>query len=346
MSNATLVNANGTDTVQGNVGNIQLAGNQQTVQLGDSYLANSSANNENGNFVFNETNPAQAGNANIVGGAHVTLANGGNIGAVSLATGNSGADGETILNVVSQDPAAETNITSISAGTNTLVNISAITNVAQNVNADAMQVDAALTVTGNVDLTGDLTDSFDTTGAANGALTAANLSVDGVTAYHGNLDIAGNADFAGETYLSGNNKFTTRVTFDAYTELDHGTTDAGRVVLNGANSELNIIGDAVLNAQVIDATAGQTIYVGEESSAEVGYTGDEPWESSTGYLFAERVDLNGATIMADPAFGKAASMVGIGQLGDTAAITTGNDAGTLNGNCLAQFHYGYRCQRH
>ena len=335
MSNATLVNANGTDTIQGNVGNIELEGNQQTVNLGDVYLANSSSNNENGNFVFNETNPAQAGNANIVGGAHVTLANGGNIGAVSLATGNSGADGETIFNVVSQDPAAETNITSISAGTNTLVNISAITNVAQNVNADAMQVDSALNVTGNVDLTGDLTDSFDTTGAANGTLTAANLSVDGVTAYHGNLDIAGNADFAGETYLSGNNKFTTRVTFDAYTELDHGTTDAGRVVLNDANSELNIIGDAVLNAQVIDATAGQTIYVGEESSAEVGYTGDEPWESSTGYLFAERVDLNGATIMADPAFGKAASMVGIGQLGDTAAITTGNDAGTLEGNVIA-----------
>ena len=335
MSNATLVNANGTDTVQGNVGNIQLAGNQQTVQLGDSYLANSSANNENGNFVFNETNPAQAGNANIVGGAHVTLANGGNIGAVSLATGNSGADGETILNVVSQDPAAETNITSISAGDNSVVNISATTNVAQQVNADDLQVDAALTVTGNVDLTGDLTDSFDTTGAANGALTAANLSVDGVTAYHGNLDIAGNADFAGETYLSGNNKFATRVTFDAYTELDHGTTDAGRVVLNGTNSELNIIGDAVLNAQVIDAAAGQTIFVGEESSTEVGHTGEDTWESSTGYLFAERVDLNGATIMADPAYGKAASMVGIGQLGDTAAITTGNDAGTLNGNVIA-----------
>ena len=335
MSNATLVNANGTDTVQGNVGNIQLAGNQQTVQLGDSYLANSSANNENGNFVFNETNPAQAGNANIVGGAHVTLANGGNIGAVSLATGNSGADGETIFNVVSQDPAAETNITSISAGTNTLVNISAITNVAQNVNADAMQVDSALNVTGNVDLTGDLTDSFDTTGAANGTLTAANLSVDGETAYHGNLDIAGNADFADETYLGGNNKFTTRVTFGADTELDHGTTEAGRVVLNGADSDLNIIGDAVLNAQVVDAASGQTIHVGEESSTDVGYTGDEPWDSSAGYFFAERVDLNGATIMADPAFGKAASMVGIGQLGDTAAITTGNDAGTLKGQVIA-----------
>ena len=335
MSNATLVNANGTDTVQGNVGNIQLAGNQQTVQLGDSYLANSSANNENGNFVFNETNSAQAGNANIVGGAHVTLANGGNIGAVSLATGNSGADGETIFNVVSQDPAAETNITSISAGTNTLVNISAITNVAQNVNADAMQVDSALNVTGNVDLTGDLTDSFDTTGAANGTLTAANLSVDGETAYHGNLDIAGNADFADETYLGGNNKFTTRVTFGADTELDHGTTEAGRVVLNGADSDLNIIGDAVLNAQVVDAASGQTIHVGEESSTDVGYTGDEPWDSSAGYFFAERVDLNGATIMADPAFGKAASMVGIGQLGDTAAITTGNDAGTLKGQVIA-----------
>ena len=335
MSNATLVNANGTDTVQGNVGNIQLDGNQQTVQLGDVYLANSSSNNDNGNFVFNETNPAQAGNANIVGGAHVTLANGGNIGAVSLATGNTGADGETIFNVVSQDPAAETNITSISAGKNTLVNISAITNVAQGVNADDLQVDSALNVTGNVDLTGDLTDSFDTTGAANGTLTAANLSVGSETAYHGNLDVAGNADFAGETYLGGNNKFATRVTFGAYTELDHGTTDAGLVVLQDADTELNIIGDAVLNAQVIDASAGQTIFVGEESSTDVGYTGEDTWESSTGYLFAERVDLNGATIMADPAYGKAASMVGIGQLGDTAAITSGNDAGTLDGKVIA-----------
>ena len=334
MSNATLVNANGTDTIQGNVGNIQLAGNQQTVNLGDSYLANSSANNENGNFVFNETNPAQAGNANIVQGAHVTLANGGNIGAVSLATGNSGADGETILNVVSQDPAAVTNITSISAGDNSVVNISATTNVAQNVNADALQVDAALTVTGNADL-GSLTDSFDTTGAANGSIKTANLDVNGETSYHGNLDIAGNADFAGETYLGGNNKFATRVTFGAYTELDHGTTDAGRVVLQDADTELNIIGDAVLNAQVIDASAGQTIFVGEESSTDVGYTGEDTWESSTGYLFAERVDLNGATIMADPAYGKAASMVGIGQLGDTAAITAGNDAGTLDGNVIA-----------
>ena len=334
MSNATLVNANGTDTVQGNVGNIKLDGNQQTVQLGDVYLANSSANNENGNFIFNETNPAQAGNANIKGGAHVTFANGGNVGAVSLETGTANG-GETIFNVVSQDPAAETNITNISAVDNTLVNISAITNVAQGVNADDLQVDAALNVTGNVDLTGDLTDSFDTTGAANGTLTAANLSVDGETAYHGNLDVAGNADFAGETYLGGNNKFTTLVTFGDYTELDHGTTDAGRVVLNGTNTELNIIGDAVLNAQVVDADSGQTIYVGEESSTDVGYTGDEPWESSAGYFFAERVDLNGATIMADPAFGKAASMVGIGQLGDTAAITNGNDAGTLKGQVIA-----------
>ena len=333
MSNATLVNANGTDTVQGNVGNIKLDGNQQTVNLGDVYLANSSSNNENGNFIFNETNPAQAGNANIVGGAHVTFANGGNVGAVSLATGSANG-GETIFNVVSQDPAAETNITSISAGDNTLVNISAITNVAQGVNADDLQVDSALNVTGNVD-TGDLTDSFDTTGAANGTLTAANLSVGGETAYHGNLDVAGNADFAGETYLGGNNKFTTRVTFGADTELDHGTTDAGRVVLQDADTELNIIGDAVLNAQVIDASAGQTIFVGEESSTDVGYTGEDTWESSTGYLFAERVDLNGATIMADPAYGKAASMVGIGQLGDTAAITTGNDAGTLDGKVIA-----------
>ena len=334
MSNATLVNANGTDTVQGNVGNIQLDGNQQTVQLGDVYLANSSSNNENGNFIFNETNPAQAGNANIKGGAHVTLANGGNIGAVSLTTGTANG-GETIFNVVAQDPAAETNITSISAGDNSVVNISATTNVAQGVNADDLQVDAALTVTGNVDLTGGLTDSFDTTGAANGVLTAANLSVDGETAYHGNLDIADNADFAGETYLGGNNKFTTSVTFNNSTELDHGTTEAGRVVLRGAAASLDIIGDAVLNAQVVDADAGQTIHVGEESSTDVGYTGDEPWESSAGYFFAERVDLNDATIMADPAFGKAASMVGIGQLGDTAAITNGNDAGTLNGNVIA-----------
>ena len=335
MSNATLVNTNGSDTVQANVGNIQLDGNQQTVNLGDSYLANANAGTGNGNFIFNETNPTQAANANIIGGAHVTLANGGNVGAVSLAMGNGDGDGQTIFNVVSQNPEAVTNITSISAGTDTLVNISGNTEVAESIDADDLQVDADLTVARNVRLTGTLTDSVETIESATGSLTAANLTVDGETDYHGDLNIAGSTDFNSYASLNGDNTFGTSVTFDNGAELNVGTTTANRVVLNGTYSTLSLAEGASLNAQLVETEAGQTIQIGRESSSEVGYTGEEPWDSSAGYFFADRVDLNGATIMADPAFGQAASMVGIGRLGDINVITTGNDAGTLDGKVIS-----------
>ena len=335
MSNATLVNTNGSDTVQANVGNIQLDGNQQTVNLGDSYLANANAGTGNGNFIFNETNPTQAANANIVGGAHVTFANGGNVGAVSLAMGNGDGDGQTIFNVVSQNPEAVTNITSISAGTDTLVNISGNTEVAESIDADDLQVDADLTVARNVRLTGTLTDSVETIESATGSLTAANLTVDGETDYHGDLNITGSTDFNSYASLNGDNTFGTSVTFDSGAELNVGTTTANRVVLNGTYSTLSLAEGASLNAQLVETEAGQTIQIGRESSSEVGYTGEEPWDSSAGYFFADRVDLNGATIMADPAFGQAASMVGIGRLGDINVITTGNDAGTLDGKVIS-----------
>ena len=335
MSNATLVNTNGSDTVQANVGNIQLDGNQQTVNLGDSYLANANAGTGNGNFIFNETNPTQAANANIIGGAHVTLANGGNVGAVSLAMGNGDGDGQTIFNVVSQNPEAVTNITSISAGTDTLVNISGNTEVAESIDAYDLQVDADLTVARNVRLTGTLTDSVETIESATGSLTAANLTVDGETDYHGDLNIAGSTDFNSYASLNGDNTFGTSVTFDNGAELNVGTTTANRVVLNGTYSTLSLAEGASLNAQLVETEAGQTIQIGRESSSEVGYTGEEPWDSSAGYFFADRVDLNGATIMADPAFGQAASMVGIGRLGDINVITTGNDAGTLDGKVIS-----------
>ena len=332
MSSATLINVNGTDTVTANVANIQLDGNQQTVNLGDAYLANANGGISNGNFVFNEDNPSQAGNANVTAGAHVTLANGGNIGSVSLAAGNNAKEGKTIFNVVAQDPNAVTNIQEISAGDNTLVNISGTTEVAGRVNVDDLQADAALTAAGAVNVNGDLSDTATSPALAQGSISAASLTVDGVTDYSGDLDITGRSTFNGTATLEGNNNFADTVTFVGNAELSYGTTNATTV-----NLDQNLIVDegATLNATVVEADEGQTIYVGQESSSEAGYVGDDSWESSTGYFFADRVDLNGAYIMVDPAYGKAASMVGIGQLGDVNQANVGNDAGTLEGGVVS-----------
>ena len=181
MASATLINVNGTDTVTANVANIRLDGNQQTVNLGDAYLADANGGISNGNFVFNEDNPSQAGNANVTAGAHVTLANGGNIGSVSLAAGNNAEEGKTIFNVIAQDPNAVTNIQEISAGDNTLVNISGTTEVAGRVNVDDLQADAALTAAGAVNVNGDLSDTATSPALAQGSISAASLTVDGVT---------------------------------------------------------------------------------------------------------------------------------------------------------------------
>ena len=331
MASATLINVNGTDTVTANVGNIQLDGNQQTVNLGDAYLADANGGISNGNFVFNKDNPSQAGNANVTAGAHVTLANGGNIGSVSLAAGNTGEEGKTIFNVIAQDPNAVTNIQEISAGDNTLVNISGTTEVAGRVNVDDLQVDAALTAAGAVNVNGDLSDTATSPALAQGSISAASLTVDGVTDYSGDLDITGLSTFNGKATLEGNNNFADTVTFVGNAELSYGTTNATTV-----NLDQNLIVDegATLNATVVEADEGQTIFVGQESSSEAG-VGDDSWESSTGYFFADRVDLNSAYIMVDPAYGKAASMVGIGQLGNINQANVGNDAGTLAGGVVS-----------
>ena len=332
MASATLINVNGTDTVTANVANIQLDGNQQTVNLGDAYLADANGGISNGNFVFNEDNPSQAGNANVTAGAHVTLANGGNIGSVSLAAGNNAEEGKTIFNVIAQDPNAVTNIQEISAGDNTLVNISGTTEVAGRVNVDDLQADAALTAAGAVNVNGDLSDTATSPALAQGSISAASLTVDGVTDYSGDLDITGRSTFNDEAVLEGNNNFADVVTFVGDAELSYGTTNATTV-----NLDQNLIVDegATLNATLVEAGSGQTIFVGQESSSEAGYVGDDSWESSTGYFFADRVDLNGAYIMVDPAYGKAASMVGIGQLGDVNQANVGNDAGTLEGSVVS-----------
>ena len=332
MASATLINVNGTDTVTANVANIQLDGNQQTVNLGDAYLADANGGISKGNFVFNEDNPSQAGNANVTAGAHVTLANGGNIGSVSLAAGNNAEEGKTIFNVIAQDPNAVTNIQELSAGDNTLVNISGTTEVAGRVNVDDLQADAALTAAGAVNVNGDLSDTATSPALAQGSISAASLTVDGKTNYSGDLDITGRSTFNDEAVLEGNNNFADTVTFVGKAELSYGTTNATTV-----NLDQNLIVDegATLNATLVEAGSGQTIFVGQESSSEAGYVGDDSWESSTGYFFADRVDLNGAYIMVDPAYGKAASMVCIGQLGDVNQANVGNDAGTLEGGVVS-----------
>ena len=343
--NATLINIDGSEVVNANVGNIRLDNNLSTVKLGDAYLGNANAGlgSGNGNFVFNANDPTKAGNATIQAGGHVTLANGGNIGTVTLTAGNSGVNGETILNIVASGNAA-TNISEIDAGENTQININGVTNIASNLDANDLVVDRALNVNngqGTINLSGDLTstiadNSFDP--VTTGSITTKTLNVEGTTNYGGSLKVTDKATFGDETNLWGNNEFAS-VTFKDAAKLSQGTTTAGTIEFTEQSDSFDVVLGASLTAGAIDVAtdtpanftlvAGNDVYENE--------TTGEKRDSASGYITLGRLNLNGGTVIADPAWDKPYSVVAVGQFGSATAVgnLAATDAGTLNGRALA-----------
>ena len=82
------------------------------------------------------------------------------------------------------------------------------------------------------------------------------------------------------------------------------------------------------------STTGDTIFVG--SPAETDAAGNLTQASTSGFMNIGRLDLAGRSLIVDPDYGQAASVVAIGQLGTSSDVTAllGNDAGTLNGSVI------------
>ena len=352
LRNAVLVDVGASDKVQANVGAIVVDGSANSVRLNDTNLYNAAANN--GNFFSNEdtTGPIDA---IVEDGAHVSLNNGGNTGAIQLSNGTTGT---TELAVVSSAvEGATAPVTTIEnlrgLGDNTSFEVSGVTNITRNLEIGTLEVNDALTVNGTTTISKGLTSREDadgnlvTTGSLN---TVSALTVEGGVDYAGNITASGTASFGAangndrdllgnlnEYYFAGNNTFKD-VTLYNGAEFDRGVTTAETMTIG---SGMEIYGGASVKADVLQFTTAPVntgnnwISVGEPAGEDKA-TG-EKWESSNGYLTVGRLDLAGNTLVTDPDWSKPASIVAIGQLGSATAVTSalGNDAGTLDGSLVA-----------
>ena len=354
ISNATLIDVNGGDKVQANVGNVLADNATQVVQFNDSTLRNGADG-----FVKNEK--GEIIGADVQAGANLGLYNGGTIGNVTLQPGDADTIGETTLTVVATatDGATEpeTTIASVDGegDYDTAFVVQGKTTVNGKVDVGSLVVDKALTIKGEAYAESGLysSETKDTEGNVSlvntGALTVNTLEVRGGAEYAGSITATGAVEFGSEAenvrenternfsvdyYLAGNNTFTD-VTFHHDIDLAKGTTTAENVYLGQG---LSVYDGATLDANVVSFTAGSTtgdtIFVG--SPAETDASGNVTKAGTSGFMNIGRLDLAGRSLIVDPDYGSAASVVAIGQMGRTSDATAllGNDAGTLNGRVI------------
>ena len=352
-SNATLVDVTSATDVQANVGNVKADGNTQVVNFNDSSLragANGFVKNENGENI----------DANVNAGSRLGLYNGGSIENVTLEAGNN-TIGTTELSVVSSAAEGatepETTIASVDGKGDqyTAFVVQGNTTVNGKVDVGELVVDKALTIKGEAFAENGLYSSESTDAEGNvslvntGALTVNTLEVRGGAEYAGSITATGAVEFGSEAentkeatvrgfsvdyYLAGNNTFTD-VTFHHDIDLAKGTTTAENVHLGQG---LSVYDGATLDANVVSFTAGSTtgdtIFVG--SPAETDASGNVTKAGTSGFMNIGRLDLAGRSLIVDPDYGSAASVVAIGQVGTSGDVTAllGNDAGTLNGSVI------------
>ena len=354
ISNATLIDVNGGDTVQANVGNVLADNATQVVRFNDTTLrkgADGFVKNEKGEVI----------GADVQSGSTLGLYNGGTIGDVTLQQGNDTV-GETTLAVVSSASEGatepETTIDSVDGkgDYNTAFKVQGKTTVNGKVDVGSLVVDKALTIKGEAYAESGLYSSETTDDKGNvslvntGALTVNTLEVRGGADYAGSITATGAVEFGSEAenarekternfsvdyYLAGNNTFTD-VTFFHDTDLAKGKTIAKNVHLGQG---LSVYDGATLDADVVSFTAGTTntgdnIFVG--SPAETDDSGNVTKAGTSGFMNIGRLDLAGRSLIVDPEYGQAASVVAIGQMGRTSDATAllGNEAGTLNGSVI------------
>ena len=339
MDSATLINVDDQDTITANVGNIQATGNTQNVQLSDSVLS-SAKDLGNGTSAFITNANGEVIGATVQAGAVVGFNGGGAVRDLVITSSNTIDGNDTVVNIAASGEAV-TSFESIKGGSRTELNVDGVTTVAKNMSVGTLNLNQSLTVSGDTTIeTGLYSDPESTIPAV---LNTTRLNVKGDTSFGGNINATGKAVFDAiansdnDTYLAGNNSFAAGVDFvDGGVELAHGTTETTELTLNSVDYML-ISENAQVIADEINVTgtdADKTVIsVGEVA----GQDGTDTWGDSTGYLTAGNIDLNGATLIVDPAYGSAASIAVTDTLGNVTAQLNHDQyaGGVLNGNFVA-----------
>lgn len=317
LMSAQLIDVSG-DTVYGHWGSVLDTTKSSTgsVTFADNASLNNAKEIDGKKYFALGTNNAVLG-LNINNYGTLTLANGGIAGAVTI--------GDNATLKVDSKPGYTTELESISGGKVAKVNLdSGITQVNKSINVGTVDsaAQSILNVTGDLTLTAD--DDM-TTSDFKGIV---NVSK-GKDGKGGDVNLSGKTVFAGTTNVAGNFTSNKEVTFNGHTTIDGLTKFTSKATVDGVG---------FLKAKDIELSGDTTtLYIGSETLKDA--SGDKPnYESSTGYLVADRVDLKGGSLFIDPDYGKPTTIAVIKRFGEKPTSTDPNkdpvDVGTIKGKLI------------
>ena len=325
VTNNTLVQTNVSgiepgDNVQGHWGSLSmvsgLAPSAQVEIAGNTSLNYAAGNN---GFFISSADHQTALGAIIQSQKDLTLENGGTIGAITMEAGlDDAVKNLTALNVVGPN---KTTIASING------QVGANDSVAENTFVNIQG--------GEAEITGDIT-AIDMVDVVEGAY----------------LHVLGNADIDYLYTLNSNAKFDQTLTIHDG-EILGGTTEALDVVLESYGNvrdghgfdSLDVANGGLLKADTFtfknDPTANNgngALMVGYDLTEADATLEDGTKITGTGYLeITNYLDLNGGTLVVDPAYGEATSVAAVMNFkdgSDTTYETELNDVGIINGTAL------------
>ena len=316
------------DNIQGNWGSLSmiagLAPSAQVEIAGNTKLTFAEGNN--GFFISDKEHKIALG-AIIQGQKDLTLVNGGTIGKITMTAGTADAEKNlTILNVVGPN---QTIIDSI---------VGKVEQSDDHAKATAVRIQGGETVVNN-----DIT------------------AIDEVEVHEGaSLNVKGDADILNLSTFNSNAKFDKTLTVQDG-EILGGTTEALDVVFESAGNvidgrdfdSLDVANGGTLKADTFTFKNDPTVVNNNNGSSGngvlmVGYDLTEAESTlengtkitGTGYLeISNYLDLNGGTLVVDPAYGEATSVAAVMNFKDAADSdksyeTVLNDVGIVNGSAL------------
>ena len=334
LKNVVVTNVDDQSQIRGNFGSIKAnAGTNKVCMAGNATFSNAMANG--GNFVSDGTKAlgveVQFGQLGLNGA--------GNIGKVDL-------KGETSLQIAAGEAGTVNVAGDVKGASGTMIVTSGKAAVSGKLDTKALTTESGTAVSagelklgaGESVIGGDLSVTKNATLAGKTSVAGA-LKVDGTLqasgdfAAAGDVTVSGASTFGSKAELAGNNTLGD-VTFNGAADLTKGKTTAAAVTLgSAAGASLEITQGATLAATALTGKSGAQITVGTAGTPAADGVAAVP--STAGYLFAKTAQLKGASIVADPDFGTASTLVAIDTFAPKIDETVAGTAGKVDGNLYA-----------
>ena len=335
MSHSNITGIEPGDEVKGGWGSLSMVSNvpstAQVTLAGNTTLSYAEGNN---GFFISDDGHDNALGAIVGAQKSFSLVNGGKIGKVTLTNGKDDANDERNLTTLNIN--GNGNLTTIN-GIDTLIGTGDTTayNTRVNVNSDA-DVTGDITGVGRVNVNAGATlhvyNPDDTSKDVPEVLVNTLAVRNGTAQIDGNLIIDGQYNSQtegfggeGEAYAIGGTIKATNI------ELEH-------------HADLTTVADGLISAETITAAAANNgkseslIAVGNDLDYETWDDAEETSYTGTGYLEVSKyLDLNGGTLMVDPAYGEATSVAAVMNFKDGSDKTwdsVTNDVGIIDGKAL------------